>query len=48
MMICIFAWPFILKKDYKIRYSGHLKDIDLTIDELNKEEACTRETLSSE
>ena len=38
LMIFIIIWPFILKIEYKIRFSGPINDINMTIDELNKEE----------
>lgn len=37
LIILIPSWPFILKKDYKIRFDGIFQDLDQTIDELNEE-----------
>jgi hypothetical protein len=38
LIIFILAWPFILKIDFKPRYSKLLNDIKKTIEELNNEE----------
>ena len=38
LLVLIIAWPFILKIEHNTKFSGLLKDISQTIDELNKEE----------
>jgi hypothetical protein len=38
LLVLIIAWPFILKIEHNTKFSGLLKDIDHTIDDLNKAE----------